>query len=59
MCLADGVQPLTVHGILPANIDQWQQVVPTYLLTVGFGALYAAWGSGKVLHLKRCIFNLK
>ena len=42
---SDGVQPLTVPGMLQADIAQWQRVVPPNALTIGFGALYAAWGS--------------
>lgn len=40
-----GVQPLTVKGLLPASIASWKTAVPARSLTVGFGALYAAWGS--------------
>lgn len=42
---ADGVQPLSIPGMLQADIAQWQRVVPPHALTIGFGALYAAWGS--------------
>lgn len=45
MCVADGVQPLTIPGMLAADIAQWQRLVPPEALTIGFGALYAAWGS--------------
>ena len=31
--------------MLPTDIARWQRVVPAAALTIGFGALYAAWGS--------------
>ncbi len=40
-----GVQPLTVKGLLPASISSWKTAVPASALTMGFGGLYAAWGS--------------
>ena len=42
---ADGVQPLDIPNMLPTDIARWQRVVPAAALTIGFGALYAAWGS--------------
>ena len=42
---ADGVQPLDIPNMLPTDIARWQRVVPATVLTIGFGALYAAWGS--------------
>ena len=41
-----GVQSLTTPGLLPAEIKQWQLAVPNAsLLSIGFGAIYAAWGA--------------
>ena len=40
-----GVMPLSVPHLLDDNIKAWQQVVVPKALTIGFGALYAAWGS--------------
>jgi hypothetical protein len=40
-----GVQPLNVKGILPAEIASWKTAVPVDKLSIGFGGLYAAWGS--------------
>ena len=36
---------MTVPGMLQADIAQWKRVVLPNALTIGFGALYAAWGS--------------
>ena len=40
-----GVQPATVKGFFPASLASWKTAVPTSALTVGFGGLYAVWGS--------------
>ena len=39
-----GVMPLTVPHLLDNDIKEWQQAVAPEALTIGFGALYAAWG---------------
>ena len=36
--------PLTISHLLEDKIHSWQQAVAPDLMTVGFGALYAAWG---------------
>ena len=39
-----GVMPLSLPHHLENGIKAWQKVVPPATLTVGFGALFAAWG---------------